>query len=191
MESTMKKKYVRRIINQNHMRICIVTGLSRSALSTHPFGLLLNFFIHNRSELRMEAVISSDKNKKAEYEEWTDETKKKYAQKARILRKDNLSNLYIFQKERKEEENNQTVCDLDREKRDESARMKSKQPDLNDLWARFFFFSSSYFSGCFFFSFAFANGMWKFWILKEWIRKQISHWLPVLIFFFLISCLNA
>lgn len=65
----MKKKYVRRIINQNHMRICIVTGLSRSALSTHPFGLLLNFFIHNRSELRMEAVISSDKNKKAEYEE--------------------------------------------------------------------------------------------------------------------------
>lgn len=64
------------------------------------------------------------------------------------------------------------VCDLDREKRDESARMKSKQPDLNDLWARFF--SASSFVSlvcCFFlffsFSFAFANGMWKFCILKE------------------------
>lgn len=31
-----------------------VPGLSRSALSTHPFGLLLKNVIHNRSELRMD-----------------------------------------------------------------------------------------------------------------------------------------
>lgn len=59
-----KKNYMCGVYKSKSYMRTYVLCLSRSALSTHPFGLLLKNVIHNRSELRMEAVISGDKKKK-------------------------------------------------------------------------------------------------------------------------------
>lgn len=146
--------------------------------------------VRSRSELRIKRqlwAIQQQQQRKM-YEEANESGKRRrrsvYAQKARILRKDNLSNLYTYFKRWRKKY--QTVCDLDRESRRDRAN-EIKAARLKRPLGTFFL---SLFELIFFFCyFSFAREWYaEIGILKEWTRKQISHWLPVfklLLIFFL------